>query len=68
MIYSFLNDIMPFSQESKNKRSWHDGELECNLQGGHLVIINDEHENRFAHDVALHRGTNLWIGLSEEVA
>ena len=58
---------MIYFQEGIGRKSWPDSNFECSLMGAHLIYIDNDMENQYAHDVAYHRGSNLWIGLTEKV-
>ena len=54
-------------QISPSRNSWFDGQLECEVLGANLVMIDDKAENRYIADKAKDIQDNLWIGLSEVV-
>lgn len=56
------------TQKSTSTNSWHDAEIECNIEGGHLVSIENDAEQQLAHDLAVEERDKVWIGYTEEVS
>nr|XP_045606294.1 macrophage mannose receptor 1-like isoform X2 [Procambarus clarkii] len=46
--------------------SWHDGLIECKIEGGSLLSIVTLTEQQMATDLAADLHDNVWIGLTEE--
>ncbi|XP_063889754.1 dromaiocalcin-1-like [Scylla paramamosain] len=55
-------------KKSTSPNSWHDAEIECSIEGGHLVSIGSDSEQQLAHDLALEERDKVWIGYTEEVS
>ncbi|KAG0695880.1 Macrophage mannose receptor 1 [Chionoecetes opilio] len=53
-------------KKSSGVDSWHDAEVECMMDGGHLMCIDGDAEQQLAYDLALTEHDKVWIGLTEE--
>lgn len=53
-------------KKSTQSNSWHDAEIECVIEGGHLVSVESDAEQMLAHDLALEERDKVWIGYTEE--
>ncbi|XP_042869527.1 macrophage mannose receptor 1-like isoform X1 [Penaeus japonicus] len=52
--------------KSSEPEPWHNGRLQCRLEGGDLITITSSVDQQYATDFALEQHDNIWIGLSEE--
>ncbi len=51
-----------------NIMGWQDAKTFCEEKGGHLLVINNEAENKLAYDMIRERQGYCWIGLSYDTA
>lgn len=53
-------------KKSSAPEPWHNGRVQCRVDGADLITISGSLDQQFATDFALEVHDNIWIGLSEE--
>ncbi|XP_042223021.1 macrophage mannose receptor 1-like [Homarus americanus] len=53
-------------KKSAQKKSWHDGQLECKIDNGNLITVWGITEQQLVTDFAFDVQDNVWIGFTEE--